>query len=307
MSQSPWMNVMIYGSNELVQLASDDRKLVDYDLVDFIYPIKLDKDQMLRAYYHNLYAVSTSVWRLVSRGTVPWMKTPKPKPLFKDVKTAVPRRLLALAFSDILPLYNKPKAAIWWMKNLFRLPNGGGKKHLADMIGHPSRSCSVQLFIEYDTELDKTGVDFVLKLQAELGYPNDPNVWNAFSTPVYLSNVVGSSLKAKATTLMSAPKHLRRRFSIMNDEDYSLADCVKLAQVVGCRVALHATNFVKYNKGPMNLKHKLVEQAKNTCRSNKGSSPLGFYIVINESIPKRLAKIVPVYAKHGNVVIMSRK
>lgn len=298
---------MIYGSDLPVQLANKDRTLNERDVIDYIYPHKPNRDEMLRCFYNNVTVASTSVWRLVSRGAVPWLPADKPKPLFQDLNVKVPRRLIAMRMSDLLPCYSPsfPKAQVWWQHNLEKIDNRFNIDYLNKQLGSISRSCCVRLFIEHDAYLDKAGVAFLLKFNKLLGYPDDKNFTTSFSIAVFLSNVEGTTLRDKATTLMSAPKHLRQRFAIMNDESHSLKECVKLADAIGCRVTLHSNNYVKYDGGPINLKHKLVEKAKRTC-AIPGNSAMGFHVVVTDRKVGRLEKLIPAYSKIGDVVIKIR-
>jgi len=294
---------MVYGSDSLVQLANKDRTLVDNDVVGYVYLLKLDRDLMLKAYYINVSALSTSIWRLTAQATLPGLSVTQPKRLYNSLKTEVPRRLIAAKFSDLFPLYANPKARAWWMRNL--APLDSKSSYLKNMLGGISRSCCIPMFIEHDAPLDAANVEFILQLHRLLGYPDDDNFYTRFATPVYLSKVVGTSLKAKASVLLTAPKHLRRRIALMNDATNSLTDCVRVAEATGCRVVVHASNFVEHDGGPLNLKHKLVKRAAKTTQNNAGSSS-NLFIVTTESSSKRLSKIVTYYATLGSVVICSR-
>jgi hypothetical protein len=209
--------------------------------------------------------------------------------------------------SDLLVFYGKEyQTTRWWQRNLNRINKRHKAEYLKQVIGDIGRSCHVRMVIEHDAPCGKEELDFMLAFSAMLGYPEDDNFHTSFAFPVYLSMILGKTLKDKAKTLSHVPKHLRKRFAIMNDSEFKLVDCVRVAEAVGCRVALHASNYVDEG-GPISLKHKLVERAKNTCRANKGSSPMGFTIFTNERIVKRLKRIIPAYAKHGDVVIQFRK
>lgn len=300
--RSDWKNVMVYGSNEPVQLANKDRTIYERDVVSYVYPVKVDTELMLRAFYNNVATFSTSIWRLSSRSNVPWMPKDTAKALFGSVKTKVPRRLVATKFSVLFPLYNKSsKIQTWWQSNAPKVHKKGGG-YLNSMIGGIGRSLCVSMFIEHDAPLAERDVEFILDFHRMLGYPDDENFYTRFATPVYLSNVVGKTLKDKAKVIATAPKHLRNRIALMNDEKHSLADCVRVAEAVGCRVALHVNNYVKHDGGSTSLKDKLVQRAVDTTRANKGSSG-NLFVVLRGTTSKKLVKYIEHYAKIGSIVI----
>lgn len=292
---------MYYGTNELAQVLETDGKVRHVDLIQFTEPEKPKKDEIIKCFYNNAYAISTHLYRLQAAKSQPADKLRIAIPF----KTKVPRSLVGVRLSTILPGYAKyDRVRDWWLDNLEKLDKkdfhavSGG--YLERVIGMQCRAFTSSLNVVCDAEMDVDDFKLMFKFQRLLGIKGDPDFYTNFKLIVPLRNVSGNTIREKCKVLNSIKEHLRRRIYLVSDADIDC--CLRTAKETGCRIAIWVEDIVQEGVS-FNLKHKLISKIADLNRDNAGSSSKMLILTI-ETKASKLERMISYYAKNFGPVLV---